>query len=26
VFRKCFGMVPSAVHKSLHGGLPSDAA
>jgi AraC-like DNA-binding protein len=26
VFRKCFGIVPSAVHKSLHGGLPSDAA
>jgi AraC family transcriptional regulator, positive regulator of tynA and feaB len=26
VFRKCFGVVPSAVHKSQHGGLPSDAA
>jgi AraC family transcriptional regulator, positive regulator of tynA and feaB len=26
VFRKCFGIVPSAVHKSQHGGLPSDAA
>jgi AraC-like DNA-binding protein len=26
VFRKCFGMVPSAVHKCQHGGLPSDAA
>jgi AraC-like DNA-binding protein len=26
VFRKCFGIVPSAVHKSQHGGLPSGAA
>ncbi len=25
VFRKCYGVVPSAIHKGQHGGVPSDS-